>query len=116
MAEGPSSGMRTPVMPGEILGGKYKVLRVLGAGGMGIDVVAGHPQLGKTVAIKILRGDALILGANRARFEREGRVLASLPSEHVAKVHDVGCLGTGEPFLVMDLLEGETLGDRIRRT
>ncbi len=115
MAEGPASGRRTPVMPGEILGGKYKVVRVLGAGGMGVVVAARHVQLGKTVAIKILRGDALILGVNRARFEREGRVLASLTSEHVAKVHDVGALATGEPYLVMDLLEGETLGDRIRK-
>src|SRR5258706_6650280 len=105
MAEGPSSGMRTPVMPGEILGGKYKVLRVLGAGGMGIVVAARHLQLGKTVAIKILRGDALILGANRARFEREGRVLPSLTSEHVPKVHDVGCLGTAGPFPFLELLK-----------
>src|SRR5262249_35561590 len=113
--ESPPSSRRAPVQPGEVVGGKYRVERVLGAGGMGGVVAARHLQLGKVVAIKILRGGALILGANRSRFEREGRVLAALTSEHIAKVHDVGRLATGEPFLVMDLLEGETLGDRLRR-
>ena len=103
MSGEPPSDRRAPVQPGEVVGGKYKVERVIGAGGMGVVVAARHLQLGKMVAIKILRGDALVLGANRSRFEREGRVLATLTSEHVAKVHDVGRLISGEPFLVMEI-------------
>jgi urea transport system substrate-binding protein len=115
MPEDVPSGRPALVRPGDTLGGKYKVTRVIGSGGMGVVVAARHAQLGKLVAIKVVRAEALLHGPNRARFEREGRVLATLTSEHVAKVHDVGHLATGEPFFVMDLLEGETLGDRVRR-
>jgi urea transport system substrate-binding protein len=99
-----------------VLGGKYEITRILGAGAMGVVVEAKHLQLGKLVAIKVVRSAALVVGANRERFEREGRILAALSSEHVARVHDVGRLASGEPFLVMDLLQGETLGARLAAT
>jgi serine/threonine-protein kinase len=110
-----SPGHDAIVAPGDIVGEKYEVLRVLGSGGMGIVVAARHVQLGRMVAIKLLRRDMFARERSRARFEREGRVLATLVSEHVAKVHDIGTLETGEPFIVMELLEGETLGHRLRR-
>ena len=110
---GGESSEHWTVRPGEVLGGKYEITRILGAGAMGVVVEARHLQLGKLVAIKVVRSAALLVGANRERFEREGRILAALSSEHVAKVHDVGRLASGEPFLVMDLLQGETLGARL---
>src|SRR5580704_15366373 len=98
-----------PVRPGDVIADKYLVVRVLASGGMGVVVSARHRQLGKLVAIKFLRAGMWGRGV-RARFEREGRVVAGLTGEHVAKVFDVGRLDSGEPYIVMELLEGETLG------
>ena len=104
-----------PVRPGDVVAEKYLVIRVLAAGGMGVVVAARHRQLHRVVAIKFLREGMSAREGVVARFEREGRVIAGLTGEHVAKVFDFGRLASGEPFIVMELLEGETLGDRMRR-
>jgi serine/threonine-protein kinase len=100
--------------PGEIIAGKYAVEEVLGRGGMGVVVAARHMQLGQRVAIKFLRGDAAADGSAVARFLQEGRAAAALSNEHVTKVHDVGTLETGEPYLLMEFLSGADLGRRLR--
>jgi serine/threonine-protein kinase len=98
-----------PVKEGDLLAGKYRVERVLGAGGMGIVVAARHEQLDQQVAIKFVREEAL--GNNEAveRFLREARAAVKLRSEHAAKVLDVGTLETGAPYMVMEFLEGSDL-------
>jgi serine/threonine-protein kinase len=99
---------------GDVLLEKYRVERVLGEGGMGIVVSAEHLGLGERVAIKFLRPSASTRPEALLRFQREGRAAARLKSEHVARVLDVGRLPTGEPYLVMEYLDGKDLGALLR--
>ena len=97
------------VKPGDILAGKYRVERVLGAGGMGVVVAAHHIQLDEKVALKFLLPSALRSTEAVARFGREARAAVKIKSEHVARVSDVGQLENGAPFMVMEYLEGGDL-------
>ncbi|MDB4942355.1 MAG: Serine/threonine protein kinase PrkC, regulator of stationary phase, partial [Labilithrix sp.] len=95
-----------PVLPGEVLAEKYRVERVLGRGGMGFVVAARNMALGKRVAIKMMLPAAMNVPLALERFEREARAAVQLKSEHVAEVLDIGRLPTGEPYIVMELLDG----------
>src|SRR5580704_1976844 len=99
-----------PVREGDLLAGKYRVERVLGAGGMGIVVAARHEELDQLVAIKFVRDEALDNEEGVQRFLREARAAVKLKSEHVARVLDVGKLESGAPYMVMEFLEGSDLG------
>jgi tRNA A-37 threonylcarbamoyl transferase component Bud32 len=99
----------TPVAPGDVLAGKYRVTRVLGIGGMGVVVAATHIQLDTPVALKFMLPEALGSADAVARFLREARAAVQLHSEHVAKVSDVGTLDTGAPYIVMEYLDGTDL-------
>lgn len=96
------------VRPGDVLAGKYRVERVLGSGGMGYVVAARHLQLDQLVAMKFLRRNNAELDETEAtgRFLREAKAVVRLRDEHVAKVFDVGTLETGEPYIVMEYLDG----------
>ncbi len=107
-------GASLPVQAGDILAGKYRVERVLGAGGMGVVVAAMHLQLDRRVALKFMLPDALGDGAALERFQREARAAARLKSEHVARILDVGLLDTGSPYMVMEYLEGSDLAAILR--
>src|SRR4051812_24980960 len=98
-----------PVKAGEVVLGKYRVERGLGAGGMGSVIAATHLQLEQLVAIKFLYTHAQNNPEAIARFQREARAAVRLKSEHVARVTDVGQLETGAPFIVMEYLEGEDI-------
>ncbi|MCW5835193.1 MAG: serine/threonine protein kinase, partial [Labilithrix sp.] len=98
---------------GELLAGKYRVERVIGEGGMGVVLAARHEALATNVAIKLLRASALEHTDVVGRFMREARAAVSLRSEHVARVFDVGNLDDGRPYIVMERLEGQDLGDVI---
>ncbi len=102
-----------PVRAGDVLVGKYKVERVLGAGGMGYVVAARHLELGARVAIKLLRPEVHDEDA-LARFSREARAMFRLKSEHVGKVLDIGRLPDGSPFMVMEYLVGTDLGAHLQ--
>ena len=95
---------------GEIVAGKYRIERVLGAGGMGVVVAAEHLQLRQRVAIKLLLPDASVGVDTFARFAREAQAAARIQSEHVARVIDVAALEDGSPYMVMEFLEGQDLG------
>jgi serine/threonine-protein kinase len=97
------------VREGEILAGKYQVERVLGAGGMGVVVAARHVGLDEKVAIKFLLPEMLRDPEVVARFAGEARAAVKIKSEHVARVHDVGTLENGAPYMVMEYLEGGDL-------
>ena len=99
----------TQVFPGQILGGKYRVDRVLGAGGMGMVVAATHLQLEERVAIKFLLPEALQNAEAVARFGREARAAVKIRGEHVARVTDVGSFENGAPYMVMEHLDGRDL-------
>jgi len=94
------------VKPGDVLAGKYRVERVLGAGGMGYVVAARHLQLDQLVAMKFLRKGAVDNAEAGARFLREAKAVVKLRNEHIAKVFDVGTLESGEPYIVMEHLDG----------
>jgi len=102
------------VREGEVVGGKYQVERVLRAGGMGVVLVATHLQLQEKVALKVLLGQAAGEPSAVARFLREARAATRVKSEHVVRTLDFGTLATGEPYLVMELLEGRDLRDVLR--
>jgi serine/threonine protein kinase len=102
------------ISPGDVLLGKYRVERVLGRGGMGVVVAARHLHLGELHAIKLLGADAERVPDAVARFLREARAAARLRSEHVARVHDVGHLDTGMPYMVMEHLTGLDLQEHLR--
>lgn len=100
----------SPVKPGDLLAGKYRVERVLGQGGMGVVVAAMHTELDRRVALKFLLPAALANNVAVGRFAQEAKAVVRLKSEHVARVIDVGRLETGAPYIVMEYLEGRDLG------
>jgi serine/threonine protein kinase len=102
-------------MLGRVLAGRFTILARIGAGSMGTVYRALQAPIGRQVAIKILRRDRAIDDASRARFLREARANSLLSSPHTVTVYDFGQGEGGEFFLAMELLEGESLGQRIRR-
>lgn len=104
------------VQAGDVLAGKYRVDRVLGAGGMGMVVAARHLDLNKLVALKFMLSSAAQNPEAAHRFVQEARSAAQLRSEHVAHVSDYGTLETGEPYIVIEYLEGEDLGELLSRS
>jgi serine/threonine protein kinase len=97
--------------------GHYEIVRPIGRGGMGVVYEAKHRTLGRRVAVKVLHAsEAARPGADvrSERFMREGRAAASVQHPHVVDVFDFG-VDDGVPFLVMELIEGETLAQRIAR-
>ena len=92
----------------------YRVLRVLGAGGMGVVLAAEDPRLLRRVAIKMMDGRLAAHEDYRLRFLREARAAAAIEHPHIVAVHQVG-EHRGFPFLAMQLLEGESLEQRVAR-
>jgi eukaryotic-like serine/threonine-protein kinase len=94
---------------GNVIGGRFRVDALLGAGGMGVVAAATHLELGHRVAIKVLREELAENPTIVERFIREARAVVSLKTEHVCRVFDVGRLDSGAPYIVMELLEGADL-------
>jgi eukaryotic-like serine/threonine-protein kinase len=103
------------VTAGEVIAGKFRVERILGAGGMGVVVEARDVDLEDRVAIKLLLPAALERPDIVARFRREARAAVKIKSEHIARVIDVGSRDDGSPFIVMEYLEGYDLSKPIRK-
>src|SRR5579859_359022 len=102
-----------PVAKGTGLG-PYEIAAAIGAGGMGEVYRAKDIRLDRHVAIKIIHSNLPCTPEFKSRFEREARVLSSLSHPHICSLYDVGKEGNLE-FLVMELLDGETLSARLRR-
>ncbi|HRI62665.1 MAG TPA: serine/threonine-protein kinase [Polyangium sp.] len=101
---------------GTIIDGKYRVERYVGDGGMGQVVAARHLVLNELFAIKFMHQRDLANPQAAARFVREAQAVVKLRNnEHVARVHDVGRLETGDLYIVMELLVGQDLGDFLKR-
>ena len=98
----------------EMLGrlGPYEISEVIGCGGMGVVLKAFDPGLNRYVAIKVLAPQLAVSGAGRRRFAREARAAAAVNHEHVMTIHAVDSAG-GLPYLVMPLIAGESLQERI---
>jgi serine/threonine-protein kinase len=97
-----------------IAGGRYRVERVLGVGAMAKVLLAHDAELGREVAVKLLDEALAADPSFRARFAREARVAAGLSHPNVVTVFDVG-EADGRPFIVMELVPGRTLEERLRR-
>jgi eukaryotic-like serine/threonine-protein kinase len=104
---------RAPFASGDLVGGKYRVERVLGEGGMGVVLGARHTGLDERVAIKVLKPEATQDAKAVSRFLREARASVRMKGEHVARVFDVGALEDGTPFIVMEQLQGTELGELV---
>jgi eukaryotic-like serine/threonine-protein kinase len=101
---------------GHLLGGKYRIVRRIGVGGMGSVYEAKHAGLGTPVAIKVLLQQLAKVPTVADRFRREAQVSATLKSPHVIQVTDVDQLPDGRPYLVMELLLGESLQEHLEKT
>jgi hypothetical protein len=108
------SEQQSPITPGQVIGGRYLVGTLIGQGGMGVVCAATHIGLETPVAIKLIRSDLKQDAEFIERFLNEARRAAALKSEHIAGVHDVGQLESGEPYLVMERLEGVELESYLR--
>jgi len=95
--------------------GPYVIAAPIGSGGMGEVYKAHDTRLERTVAIKVLSPHLTASTAARERFQREARAVAALQHPNICTVHDVGQTETGQHFIVMELLEGETLQQRLVR-
>ena len=102
-------------MVGRSLEGRYTILARLGAGSMGTVYRAKQHAMGREVAIKILRGDKAADEGAKARFMREARANSLLASPNTVTVFDFGESESGEFYLAMELLDGESVGQRLTR-
>src|SRR4051812_31539215 len=106
----------SPPLVGTVLDGKFRIDKALASGVAGDVYEALHLGLSARVAVKILRETIPeTIEIRRRRFVREARVAANMQSEHVVRVFDIVANEGSPAYIVMELLQGETLGDRIRR-
>lgn len=99
---------------GKTLQGRYRIESQLGAGGLGMVFRATHLGLDRPVAVKVLHPELLPSPSLRQRFEREVKTLSRLMHPHIVTLTDSGVLDDGTGYLVMELLEGESLEQRLR--
>ena len=100
---------------GATVGGKYRIERLLGRGGMGAVFAAQNTAIGKRVALKFLSVDAARDRDAARRFQREAQAASLIESEHIVQVFDAGASDDGVPFLVMEELKGEDLRSKFAR-
>jgi serine/threonine-protein kinase len=100
---------------GALLDGRYRIVRLLGEGGMGAVYLASHVGLGRDVAIKFLHAELASREEVVGRFYREAQAAAAIRHKNIIEVFDVGMSPQGEPFLVMEYLEGESLAGLLKR-
>jgi tRNA A-37 threonylcarbamoyl transferase component Bud32 len=115
MAASPSPSSDDPFAIGSVLDDRYRIEAVLGSGGMGRVYRAEHTKIGKSVAIKVLHADLTRNREASQRFQREAIASGRLDHPNIVGVSDFGVLDSGELYLVMEVLEGESLGDRLAR-
>jgi serine/threonine protein kinase len=103
-----------PLPVSTLLDGKFRVTREIGRGGMAAVYEAENIDIGKRVAVKVLAAELVSSRTVTERFLREARAAAAIRSPYICDVYDVGTF-EDRPFLVMELLEGESLYDRLSR-
>jgi serine/threonine-protein kinase len=101
------------VEPGQVLDGKYRIVRLIGEGGMGAVFEGENVRINRRVAIKVLHGAALSNAETVQRFEREAQAAGRIGSDHILEILDLGVLADGERYMVMEFLAGQTLTQRI---
>jgi eukaryotic-like serine/threonine-protein kinase len=99
---------------GQIIEGKYRIVRLIGEGGMGSVYEGENTFIKRRIAIKVLHAHSVSEETVR-RFEREAQAAGCIGSDHILEVLDLGSLANGDRFMVMEYLDGETLGARMSR-
>jgi eukaryotic-like serine/threonine-protein kinase len=102
-------------LTGSVLGGKYRIGKKLGSGGIGVVYAAEHLGLGHEVAIKVLRGAAARDGGEIARLRREAYIQVHVDHPNVARVLDLDQMPDGSIYVVMEKLVGRSLADKLAR-
>jgi serine/threonine-protein kinase len=102
-------------MVDSVLGGKYRILRKIGSGGIGVVYAAEHIALGTEVAVKVLRGAAAMDASEIARLRREARVQGSIEHPNVIRTLDLDELPDGSIYVVMELLRGNSLASLLKQ-
>jgi serine/threonine-protein kinase len=100
---------------GHVIDGKYRLVRVIGTGGMGAVYEGENVLIRRRVAIKILHAASTNNADSVRRFEREAQAAGEIGNDHILEVLDIGSLPNGDRYLVMEYLDGETLAERIER-
>ena len=103
------------LVDGQVLDGKYVITRRLADGGMSTVYLGTNQRIGKDVAVKVLSAAMSHVDDVVERFEREARIVSRIRSPYVADVYDFGKLESGESFMVMEYLEGESLATMMER-
>jgi len=125
-ASGPLSSAVATLQPGDVVADRYQIESLLGAGGMGVVLAARDLTTQAQVALKLLRPSGQMTAMEEAREStrrerlvarllREARATAQIQSEHAARIFDVGTLPDGDPYIVMEMLEGTDLEQLVRK-
>jgi len=101
-------------LEGTVVAGRYEVVRRLGSGGMGAVYLCKHVTLGQLVAVKFIHPQLLTSEEVLRRFDTEAKAAARIKSRHAVSVIDHGVAETGQPFIVMEYLDGESLEQAMR--
>jgi serine/threonine protein kinase len=102
------------VAAGDLVDGKYRIIRTIGEGGWGVVFEGENIRTFKRVAIKVLRPHSGLTKDIISRFEREAQAAGRIGSDHIVEVYDLGSLGDGTHYMVMELLTGEELSSRLK--
>jgi serine/threonine-protein kinase len=102
-------------LTGTVLGGKYRIGKKIGSGGIGVVYAAEHTTLGHEVAVKVLRGAAARDGGEIARLRREAYIQVNIDNANVCRVHDLDQMPDGSMYVVMERLHGRSLADKLSR-
>ncbi|MBX3181450.1 MAG: serine/threonine protein kinase [Polyangiaceae bacterium] len=100
---------------GDIIDGKYRIVRLIGEGGMGAVYEGENMRIHRRVAIKVLHAGVAGSADAVQRFEREAQAAGRIGSQHIVEVLDLGDLMTGDRYLVMEYMDGDSLSERIRQ-
>src|SRR5215510_10652047 len=114
----PASGsmpyLQTPSLIGEVIDGRYRIIRKLGEGGMGEVFAAEHVHIEKKFAIKLLRPEIVSNPEAVTRFRQEARSASSIGHRNIIAIEDFGQLPDGRIYMCMELLNGAALNDLIQ--
>lgn len=102
-------------LTGTVLGGKYRIGKKIGSGGIGVVYAAVHTTLGNEVAVKVLRGAAARDGGEIARLRREAYIQVNIDNVNICRVHDLDQMPDGSMYVVMERLHGRSLADKLSR-
>jgi eukaryotic-like serine/threonine-protein kinase len=101
------------VETGELIENKYRIIKIIGEGGMGAVYEGENVRINRRVAIKVLHAGLTANEEVAQRFEREAQAAGRIGNDHILEVIDLGTLANGDRFIVMELLDGEPLSSRI---